>query len=88
MTQAELGLRAGVPASMISAYERERRHPTWAHVAAVEGGRPRAAHSPGGRVRRRIGDKRVVGLVKAFLKAGIFAKDLVAKTYPRRSTTA
>jgi len=30
MTQAELGDRAGVPASMISAYERDRRQPTLA----------------------------------------------------------
>lgn len=30
ITQAELGHRAGVPASMISAYERDRRQPTLA----------------------------------------------------------
>ena len=30
ITQAELGRRAGVPASMISAYERDRRQPTLA----------------------------------------------------------
>lgn len=28
LTQAELGRRAGVPASMVSAYERDRRQPT------------------------------------------------------------
>jgi RNA-directed DNA polymerase len=28
------------------------------------------------RVRRRIGDKRVLALVKSFLKAGILSKDL------------
>jgi RNA-directed DNA polymerase len=31
------------------------------------------------RVRRRIGDKRVLGLVKAFLKAGILGEDQVAR---------
>ena len=28
-----------------------------------------------GRVRRRVGDKRVLGLVKAFLKAGVLSED-------------
>jgi RNA-directed DNA polymerase len=38
------------------------------------------AHSPlVGRVRGRIGDKRVVGLVKAFLKAGILSEDGVER---------
>jgi RNA-directed DNA polymerase len=32
-----------------------------------------------GRVRRRIGDKRVLGLVKAFLKAGILGEDQVSR---------
>jgi RNA-directed DNA polymerase len=32
-----------------------------------------------GRVRHRIGDKRVLGLVKAFLKAGILSEDGVER---------
>ena len=32
-----------------------------------------------GRVRRRIGDKRVLALVKAFLKAGILSEDAVTR---------
>jgi RNA-directed DNA polymerase len=28
-----------------------------------------------GRVRHRVGDRRVLGLVKAFLKAGVLAQD-------------
>jgi RNA-directed DNA polymerase len=31
------------------------------------------------RVRRRIGDKRVLALVKAFLKAGILSEDQVTR---------
>ena len=33
-----------------------------------------------GRVRRRIGDKRVLGLVKAFLRAGILTEDGLDRT--------
>ena len=32
-----------------------------------------------GRVRRRVGDKRVLALVKAFLKAGILSEDGVER---------
>jgi hypothetical protein len=35
-----------------------------------------------GRVRRRIGDKRVLALVKSFLKAGILSKDLSYRDSP------
>ncbi len=33
-----------------------------------------------GRVRRRVGDKRILGLVKAFLRAGVLAEDGTART--------
>lgn len=32
-----------------------------------------------GRVRHRVGDKRVLGLVKEFLKAGVLGEDGVAR---------
>ena len=32
-----------------------------------------------GRVRNRIGDKRILGLVKAFLKAGVLAEDKTSR---------
>jgi RNA-directed DNA polymerase len=32
-----------------------------------------------GRVRRRVGDKRVLALVKAFLKAGVLSEDGVSR---------
>jgi len=33
-------------------------------------------------VRRRIGDKRIVGLVKAFLRAGVLSEDGITRDTP------
>jgi RNA-directed DNA polymerase len=48
----------------------------WALEGDIEACFDRISHSALlGRVRKRIGDKRVVGLVRAFLKSGIFSED-------------
>jgi RNA-directed DNA polymerase len=52
----------------------------WVFEADIEACFDNISHSALlGRVRRRVGDKRVLGMIKAFLKAGILSEDLVTR---------